>query len=136
MGYTRRMVHSMITRYSCLSEWKICGSDSYRKWCLYPLTWLLYFTYHVINGSRVITVHTLQYSVVWNTLYLCIQHRVSNWTVFWHHYDRKSSFFSFLSVPSTWMRTYKRCDDVIRRLQVAFAYISFKVCFWRTSGPR
>ena len=53
---------------------------------------------------------------------MLILYRVSNWTIFWLHNDRKSFLSSFLPVTSSWMRTYTSCDDVTRWRQAAFAY--------------
>ena len=58
------------TGISCLSDWTICGFDSDRKPCLYPHHVTLSFPYHVINGTRVITVHTSCF-VACSIMYIC-----------------------------------------------------------------
>ena len=99
---------------SCLSDWTICGFDSDRKPCLYPITWpcLSPITWSTELGSqRYIPLVSLP-AIYVNSI-SC---------VFWLHDGRKSFLSSFSSVTSSWMRTYTGCDDVTRWRQAAFAY--------------
>ena len=104
---------------SCLSDWTICGFDSDRKPCLYPITWPCLSP---ITWSTGIRSYNGTYLLFRRLQYMLIQYRVSNWTIFWLHNDRKSFLSSFLPVTSSWMRTYTSCDDVTRWRQAAFAY--------------
>ena len=104
---------------SCLSDWTICGFDSDRKPCLYPITWPCL---PPITWSTELRSYNGTYLLFRRLQYMLIQYRESNWTIFWLHNDRKSFLSSFLPVTSSWMRTYTSCDDVTRWRQAAFAY--------------
>ena len=98
---------------------KICWFDSDRKPCLYPITWPCLSP---ITWSTELRSYNGTYLLFRRLQYMLIQYRVSNWTIFWLHNDRKSFLTSFLPVTSSWMRTYTSCDDVTRWRQAAFAY--------------
>ena len=104
---------------SCLSDWTICGFDSDRKPCLYPITWPCLSP---ITWSTELRSYNGTYLLFRRLQYMLIQYRVSNCTIFLLHNDRKSFLSSFLPVTSSWMRTYTSCDDVTRWRQAAFAY--------------
>ena len=107
------------TKWSCLSDWTICGFDSDRKPCLYPITWSCLSP---ITWSTELRSYNGTYLFFHRLQYMLIQYRVSNLTIFWLHNDRKSFLSSFLPVTSSWMRTYTSCDDVTWWRQAAFAY--------------
>ena len=48
-GKRRTKARERWVALSCLSDWTICGFDSDRKSCLYPITWLVF-----PNGTKVI----------------------------------------------------------------------------------
>ena len=76
----------------------------------------LSFPYRVINGTKVITVHTF----TCNSCKFNTANQIGQCLDF--HNDRKSFLSSFSPVASSWMRTYTSCDDVTRWRQEAFAY--------------
>ena len=104
---------------SCLSDWTICGFDSDRKSCLYPITWSCLSP---ITWSTELRSYNGTYLLFRRLQYMLIPYRVSNWTIFSLHNDRKSFLSSFLPVTSSWMRTYTSCDDVTWWRQAVFAY--------------
>ena len=86
------------TKISCLSDWTICGFDSDRKSCLYPITWSCLSP---ITWSTELMSYNGTYLLFRRLQYMLIQYRVSNWTIFWLHNDRKSFLSSFLPVTSS-----------------------------------
>ena len=84
---------------------------------VFTLSCDLSFPYHVINGTKGLNNAFLIFR---HLQYLLIQYRVSNWTVFSLHNERKSFLSSILPVAR--MRTYTSCDDVSRWRRAAFSF--------------